>query len=95
MDNFIDIMTKINTMISFKFEFVCETMWNLRDTANSYDDVIKIDTAWSTMKIWRLKKLRRIDVFNICFQLLTPELQLLHIKTLFEHKNLSELYESI
>ena len=57
MDGLIEIMTEVDAMKSFRFADINEIMWWLRETAPTFGHVIKVDTAWSMMKIHRIKKL--------------------------------------
>ena len=95
MDGLIEIMTEINAMKSFRFADINEIMWWLRETAPTFGHVIKVDTAWSMMKIHRIKKLTRKTVFSLCFLLLPAEFRVLHIKRLNSIDNCTEMTEHI
>jgi hypothetical protein len=95
MDGLIEIMTEIEAMKNFNFSNINEIMWWLRETAPSFAHVIRVDTAWSMMKIHRIKKLTRKLVFSLCFLLLPAELRSLHIKKLNAIDNCTELTEHI
>jgi hypothetical protein len=95
MDGLIEIMTEVDAMKSFRFADINEIMWWLRETAPTFGHVIKVDTAWSMMKIHRIKKLTRKIVFSLCFLLLPVELQVLHIKRLNSIDNCAEMTEHI
>ena len=95
MDGLIEIMIETEAMKSFTFRDINEIMWWLRETAPSFAHVIKVDTAWSMMKIYRIKKLTRKAVFSLCFLLLPSELRALHIKQLNKVDNCIEMTEHI
>jgi hypothetical protein len=95
MDGLIEIMIEPLAMKSFTFSNVNEIMWWLRETAPTFALVIKVDTAWSMMKIFRIKKLTRKIVFSLCFLLLPPELRALHIKRLNQVNDCTEMTEHI
>ena len=95
MDGLIEIMIETVAMKSFTFRDINEIMWWLRETAPSFAHVIKVDTAWSMMKIHRIKKLTRKIVFSLCFLLLPSELRALHIKRLNQVDTCLEMSEHI
>jgi hypothetical protein len=95
MNGLIEIMTEIEAMKSFTFSDINEIMWWLRETAPTFGHVIRTDTAWSMMKIHRIKKLTRKIVFSLCFLLLPMELRALHIKRLNVINNCPEMEEHI
>jgi hypothetical protein len=95
MNCLIEIMTDTEAMKSFTFSEINETMWWLRETAPTFGHVIRTDTAWSMMKIHRIKKLTRKMVFALCFLLLPEQLRTLHIKKLNSIDNCAELTEHI
>ena len=95
MDGLIEIMIETVAMKSFTFRDINEIMWWLRETAPTFALVIKVDTAWSMMKIYRIKKLTRKIVFSLCFLLLPPELRTLHIKRLNQVDDCIEMSEHI
>jgi hypothetical protein len=95
MDGLIEIMTEIEAMKNFKFGDINEIMWWLRETAPTFGHVIRVDTAWSMMKIHRIKKLTRKIVFSLCFLLLPMELRALHIKKLNKINDCTEMTEHI
>jgi hypothetical protein len=95
MDGLIEIMTEIEAMKNFHFADINEIMWWLRETAPTFGHVIRTDTAWSMMKIHRIKKLTRKIVFSLCFLLLPAEFRALHIKRLNSIDNCTEMPEHI